>query len=223
MNEKKIVIWFLRHGRTRGNEEKKYVGSTDEPLSSGGRSDLERAKSEGGYPEKIDVLLSGPSKRCRETAALLFPEKMTEMHLIPEWTETDFGEFEYRTFEELDGNPAYQAWLDSGGTIGFPGGENREEFIRRCLRGWEKAKKILEECLAEKSGGPVLAAAFMSGGNIMAILSSLCGGDFYDYSCENGGGYICCFSPGEDSVPEEGRADSGVCILSRKHPQTGCR
>lgn len=50
----------------------------------------------------------------------------------------DFGAFEGHNYQELAGDPAYQRWIDSGGTLPFPEGESREEFIRRNVAGYEK-------------------------------------------------------------------------------------
>ena len=50
--------------------------------------------------------------------------------------ECDFGDFENKNYKELSGNPDYQAWIDSGGTLPFPGGEDSEAFRIRCREGF---------------------------------------------------------------------------------------
>ena len=68
----------------------------------------------------------------------------------------DFGAFEGHNYQELSGDPAYQRWIDSGGTLPFPEGESREEFIRRNVAGYEKMlyymKMILERSAASEQG-----------------------------------------------------------------------
>ncbi len=49
----------------------------------------------------------------------------------------DFGQFEGKNYEELKDNPDYQKWIDSNGTLPFPGGEPREQFIRRSMEGFD--------------------------------------------------------------------------------------
>ena len=49
--------------------------------------------------------------------------------------ECDFGDFENKNYKELSGNPDYQAWIDSGGALPFPGGEDPEGFRNRCRGG----------------------------------------------------------------------------------------
>ena len=70
----KRQICFIRHGITAGNEQKKYIGSTDEPISDAGRKCLIKRASEGIYGTP-DIVFSSPMKRCIETAQILFPEK----------------------------------------------------------------------------------------------------------------------------------------------------
>ena len=64
------------------------------------------------------------------------------MQVIPEWTEIDFGLFEGKNHRELSGNMAYQEWIDSNGTLPFPEGESREEFIDRSIAGLKSLKSM---------------------------------------------------------------------------------
>lgn len=188
----KLRIRFVRHGLTASNEAHKYLGKSDEGLSERGREKLRERVADG-------FLFVSPMRRCRETAEILFPGK--EGICIPEWTEIDFGEFEGRSFEKLKDEPAYQAWLTSGGRLPFPQGESREEFIARSMRGYERMleylktyqhnereKSVFEGSAAERESA---VTAVVNGGTIMAVCSSLFGGDYFDYQIDCGGEYIC--------------------------------
>lgn len=129
-----IRLTLIRHGATLSNKEGRYLGKTDEALSPEGIGRLEKSVTEGNYPA-ADILFSGPMKRCLETAQILHPGQVPI--IIPKWTEMDFGAFEGHNYKELSGDPDYQRWIDSGGTLPFPGGESREEFIRRSVAGYE--------------------------------------------------------------------------------------
>lgn len=130
-----IRLTLIRHGATLSNKEGRYLGKTDEALSPEEIGMLKKAVTGGNYPA-AGLLFSGPMKRCLETAQILYPGQVTI--LIPEWTEMDFGVFEGHNYKELSGDPDYQKWIDSGGTLPFPEGESREEFIRRSVAGYEK-------------------------------------------------------------------------------------
>lgn len=180
----KVKITWIRHGMTKANEEHRYLGKTDEPLSEKGIRLLEE-KKKNYSGQKTDLVYASPMKRCVETAGLLFP---AEPVLIPAWEEMDFGQFEGKNYEELKDNPDYQKWIDSNGTLPFPGGETREHFIARCMEGFDWMMDDIRKA-AESS-----AAAVVHGGTIMAVLSSLTGGEYFDFQVKNGEGYETVFT-----------------------------
>ena len=176
--EQKIEIWLIRHGMTEGNRHQRYIGVTDEPLCEEGRELLGKFT----YPKPQAVFVS-PLKRCLETAAILFGDP--KVRIIDQLAECDFGEFENKNYQELDGNEHYQSWIDSGGLLPFPGGESREEFKRRNVTGFQKA---VNGCLRN---GISLAALVVHGGTIMNVMEEYADEDrsFYDWHVQNGKGY----------------------------------
>lgn len=144
-----IRLTLIRHGATLSNKEGRYLGKTEEALSPEGIRALKQAVAEGICPT-ADFLFSGPMKRCLETAQILYPGQT--LVRIPEWTEMDFGVFEGHNYKELSGNPAYQRWIDSGGTLPFPEGESREEFIRRSVAGYENMLRHMKTIRKENAG-----------------------------------------------------------------------
>lgn len=176
----------MRHGETAANKEHRYLGRTDETLSIEGKENLLQYEKQGKYP-KADMVFISPMKRCKETAQLLYATVTTRE--IPEWTEMDFGDFEGKNYTELQHDERYQAWIDSNGTMPFPNGESREMFIRRCMQGMDKFIQSLYEEMADRKIENV--AAVVHGGTIMALLSSICGGEYFDYQVKNGEGFVC--------------------------------
>mgnify|MGYP002987563148 FL=1 len=150
-------MWLIRHGKTEGNKLARYIGTTDEPLCQEGTDFLKKMD----YPEVQDIYVS-PLKRCVQTAEILFPGK--PVHIIEELAECDFGEFENKNYKELEGNAKYQAWIDSNGTLPFPGGESREGFKYRSLTGFQKA---VTQCIRKNVD---TAALVIHGGTIMNIM-----------------------------------------------------
>lgn len=132
---------------------------------------------------KPQAVFVSPMKRCVQTAEILFPGK--EQRIIRELSECDFGAFENRNYKELSGNADYQAWVDSGGSLPFPGGESREAFKERSLSGFALA---VEECIQKDLKS---AALVVHGGTIMNIMEEY--GEpkraFYEWHVGNGGGY----------------------------------
>lgn len=205
-------LYLIRHGKTCGNTLGRYIGTTDESLCERGREEL----AHFSYPRMARVFVS-PMKRCRETAGILFPG--CPQTVIPELRECDFGEFENRNYRELDGNERYQAWIDSGGTLPFPGGESREAFQERCLRGFREVLALLrDEVKQEDQEGfqessrqklykgdfenkevPDPVALVVHGGTIMSILDRLSvpHEDYYHWQTKNGEGFYCRYEENE--------------------------
>lgn len=183
-------VIFIRHGKTSGNLEKRYVGRTDESLSEVGKKELCEKVLEGRYPS-IDGLIISPMKRCLETASILYHDRILKGDYIAEegLREMDFGLFEYKNFEELDGDPEYQKYLDSGGYRNFPEGETLQAFEERCVKGFSDAMQhVLEK---KETAGTIGVVAH--GGTIMALMNRLCTTkkSYYDWMLDNGAFYIC--------------------------------
>ena len=161
--------WILiRHGMTRGNLEGRYIGCrTDEPLCPEGIDALKQK----AFPP-VHYVFASPMKRCLETAAILFPNIPVE--IVPDFRECDFGLFENKNYSELNGRADYQAWIDSGGELPFPGGESRKSFSARSVA----AFRSLPPC-GEKEN----RALIVHGGTIMAIMEAMASpkGSYYDF------------------------------------------
>lgn len=186
--ENQVKLVLIRHGATASNKEHRYLGKSDETLCKEGISSLIKAKYAGIYPE-VDYLFSSPMKRCLQTARILYSSK--EPVIIPEWEEMDFGAFEGKNYTELQGDIRYQAWIDSNGTLPFPEGESREDFIARCERGFHRMLKYLSDLPCNEHRFNITAGMIVHGGTIMSLLSRYRGGEYFDYQVSNGSGYFC--------------------------------
>ena len=212
-------ILLIRHGVTKGNAERRYIGSTDESLLP---SEAERfGKMRRALLEKnacfaqLTRVFVSPLKRCRETAALLFPEAFPIA--VPDLRECDFGEFEYRNYEELKDEPAYQTFIDTMGASGFPGGESREGFSKRCAEAFSsvcrEAVRDRGETAGRKAEEPLVFV--VHGGTIMAVMEAFAEPhrDYYDWQVKPGEGYAGSF------VLREGRpVIEGAKSLFEKPP-----
>ena len=84
--ENQVTTVWIRHGNTDANQERRYPGKTDEPLSEEGKQALFVCKEKGCYP-KIKYLFSIPMARCLQTAEILYPN--LHPYIIPEWQERE--------------------------------------------------------------------------------------------------------------------------------------
>ena len=86
-------IYLIRHGLTAGNEEKRYIGRTDQPLSQKGMVALK-----GRNVPLADEIVISPMLRCRQTAELLFPGRRYQV--IDDFRECDLGKIEGKNYLE---------------------------------------------------------------------------------------------------------------------------
>ena len=178
--EDKITLMLIRHAAADSNLQRRYLGRTDEPLCEKGRKELLSLK-DGLKAFGPQLIFSSPMKRCLQTAKIVFGEAPV---IIDEWTETDFGRFELKSYEELKDDPDYRQWIESRGELRVCGTESRSELVKRSLKGLRKAVNISSE------KGALKAAAVVHGGTIMALLSSLTKEDYYSFQSKCGQGYI---------------------------------
>lgn len=166
-------VIFIRHGKTKGNNENRYIGFTDEKLSKEGRNEIKRKKHE--YP-KADRIISSPMIRCRETAEIIYGNIY---EVYDELKECNFGDFENKNFEELKNNEAYIKWLENNCETSFPNGESRLGFQVRCCKCFEKI--ILNNKIDR-------IAFVVHGGTIMSIIEKFYykKTSFYEWQIKNG-------------------------------------
>lgn len=175
-----MIVILIRHGKTKGNLEHRYVGTTEESLCEEGTQKLREYKEKGLYPD-VEYIYTSPQKRCVESARILYPGR--KYITCEDFRECDFGEFEYKNYIELKDNENYQNWIDSNGSLDFPGGEGVAEFKDRCQQAFEH---IISSSKGEK------LAFLIHGGTIMSILHkyALPHKDYYDWQIGNGEGFI---------------------------------
>ena len=179
-------LLLLRHAQTAGNLAHRYLGRTDEGLCPEG---IALAREKAALLPEVEAVYASPMRRCRETAELLFPGQTPVV--VPGMQETDFGAFEYKTYEELKTDPAYCAWLDTAGKGPIPGGEDGPTVERRVLAALDGLLPRLPE-----TGW---AALVVHGGTIMTILAArgLPERGYYDWQVGACRGFVV--------VPEDGK------------------
>ena len=185
-------ILFIRHGATPGNQQGRYVGRTDEPLSQLG---VQQAQELGRQNLQADQIYTSPAKRTVQTAQLAFPGRAWVEE--PRLWEADFGAFEGKTAQELEGDNRYSVWVESGCTLPIPEGESVTSFKQRC-------RQAFLDCMAQQSEGSCTAFV-IHGGCIMAILEALAvpHKGFYDYHIGNAQALRCTMEENVLHILEE--------------------
>jgi probable phosphoglycerate mutase len=122
---------LLRHGQTPLSDEKRFAGVGDFPLTETGLAQAKAAARVLG-DRGIDVIVSSPLSRCRDTAAEIAAVTGAEIRVEDGFRETDFGDWEGHTFAEAQERwPAeMDAWL-ADPSVAPPGGESFTDTSRR--------------------------------------------------------------------------------------------
>lgn len=183
-----MIINLIRHGKTKGNLEKRYIGITDDELLEEEKSDLRKKV----YPY-CDKVYSSPMKRCIQTVSVLYPHMKPVV--ISDFRECDFGIFEGHNYVELSCEPLYQTWIDSGGNMDFPQGERISDFKNRVVKAFDSMIS------ASQNTHDGVVSVVVHGGTIMAVLEHFEDShEYYRWQCANGSGYVCDYKDGVITV-----------------------
>ena len=131
-----MTIYLIRHGKTEANEKHLYCGSTDLPLSEGGKAELLQLHYD--IP-KARFLTSG-MQRTNETLKVLFGDVSYEE--VPAFREVDFGIFEMHSYQELKELPEYQTWCSGDNEANIPPqGESGRQMRQRVLKAFSELRE----------------------------------------------------------------------------------
>ena len=179
---KSYVIHLIRHGLTVANKEGRYAGQTDYPLCPEGETELLALKEQYDYPP-ADAYFVSPLTRCRQTLNILYDTPPAIE--VPDLRECNFGDWEDKPAKELSADPIFIEWMEKGGMVTPPNGENSEDFSKRVCGAFET---IVEGMMRSKIFETVIVA---HGGTLMAILAAygLPKASMQEWLCANGCGY----------------------------------
>jgi probable phosphoglycerate mutase len=129
---------LLRHGETPLSLEKRFSGRGDAALTDRGTAQA-KAAAERLAGAGIDVIVSSPLRRTRQTADLVAARTGAQVVVEDGFAETDFGEWEGATFGEIGKRAPEElrAWLDDP-TIAPPGGESMATTATRVAAARER-------------------------------------------------------------------------------------
>ena len=169
-----VVQIFL----TQDNQEKRYQGRRDVPLCPQGLAQLCRAD----FAPKTVMITS--LQRTRQTAEVLFPD--AELVVADGLKEMDFGVFEGRNYREMEHDPQYRAWVETGCEGRCPGGESKAEFCQRVCTAFAA---LVDAALA--AGEPQLVIV-AHGGTQMAALERFAvpHKNYYSWCAPTAGGFV---------------------------------
>ena len=129
-----MKIYFVRHGETFWNKEKKIQGQSDIPLNEYG-IELAYVTADAMKDISFDIVYSSPLLRAKETADILVKDRNLEVYTDSRLVEMSFGEGEGESLPEIHTHPEmklYNFIHNPGEYIPPIGGETFEELYIRC-------------------------------------------------------------------------------------------
>lgn len=132
-----VRVLLLRHGQTEMSAAGVFSGRSDPDLTDLGVEQARRAASclaaRQDAGEGIDRIISSPLARTRQTAAAVADRLGLDVEVDDNLIETDFGEWEGLTFDEVHRRwpDEHAAWVGDT-TVPTVGGESMAAVERRC-------------------------------------------------------------------------------------------
>jgi broad specificity phosphatase PhoE len=165
------TILIARHGQSDWNQEKRWQGHADRPLTERGREQAQALADRLAHIE-LDAVYSSDLQRARDTAAVVAESQGLELRQLPELREVDVGSWSGLTRAEAEERfpEGFARWRD--GYPGWKDGETYEAMTDRVLR-------AVDEIAEEHEGGRVLVVSH--GGPIRAIHAAALGLDVHSY------------------------------------------
>lgn len=158
-----MKIYLVRHGETPWNEEMRYQGQTDVPLSERGRKQAEALREVHFGSQKSSVRIqkvySSDLQRACETAKIIAGHE--DIVMLKELREVNYGVFEGVLLEDIKKKymDVLQQWWRDPLKARIPDGESLEELHERVLRCYTEIVRAHleknEDVLIVSHGGPL--------------------------------------------------------------------
>jgi len=158
------TVYFVRHGQTEYNVQRRLQGWNDSPLSPQG---IEQARilAKALAPLEIRHALASPLGRAQQTAAIIREEAGIPMEATPALREVSFGAFEGHTLDELEIHfpGMWAARMADKWNYRPPQGESNAEAVPR-------AREVVKRIESWGNGGPLLIIAHFAINRIILSL-----------------------------------------------------
>ena len=185
-----VELFVLRHGETTWNREGRMQGHLNAPLTELG---VEQAVTQRNIMTEQDLsgfcVLSSPSGRAVETAAIALGPLVTEITTDPDLREVGVGEWTGRLRAELIDPTEWQVTAD--GVLELydmaPGGEGLAGLEARCARFLARLEGPHVLVTHGITSRMIRALALGNGPNVtLAMLSEMPGGQGVVYHVKDG-------------------------------------
>ncbi len=160
------LIFLLRHGEVVLAETRRFIGSTDVPLSERGEAQA-AAQAERLRAVPLAALYSSDLERARRTGEIVGAPHGLAPIVVPALREMAMGRWERLTAEEIERREpeAFRVWMGKVGEFAFPEGESVPDLATRAWPAFER--------LAVLHAGSAIAVVAHGGTNRVLLCRAL--------------------------------------------------
>lgn len=178
-----VTVYFLRHGQTQYNAEKRFYGVSDIGLSAEG---VAEALNAAAFLKNVvfEAVYASPLSRARETAEIAMEKNAapTDIAYIEGLREVNFGDWEGMKADEIEArfSPDWREYIAAYQQFTFPNGDSIGAYN-------ERAKNYMGGFIKRHTSGNILIVSHK--GFILSGISSLLHGDcryMFNYDLDTG-------------------------------------
>lgn len=165
-----MTFYFVRHGETDWNVQKKIQGTTDVPLNENGlRQARELAEKLVREEYVIDRAYTSPLLRAQATAQTAANALGIECVILSDLSEMDLGEWEGDNWPNIEKQygEVYYYWNSHRRYVRTPNGESYNEVLRRVFR-------ALEYIMRHENGNVLVVSHSAIMFSLQCYLAGLC-------------------------------------------------
>lgn len=159
-------VHLIRHGVTESNRQLRYMGRSEEGLSSEGRWQARQLALRAATLD-LAALYCSPLRRARDTAEIVGQPHRLRPEIAADFTELDLSRWEGLTGDEIEARDgeAWQTWCADPARLRLPGIESLAVLQQRVRRGMEG--------LVRRHAGSTIAIVTHDGVVRIAVLNCL--------------------------------------------------
>jgi broad specificity phosphatase PhoE len=152
------TLWFVRHGRTAWNDQRRVQGNTSVGLTSEGRKQIKSLLPliKGWGPQ---ALYSSPLARATESAQIIADAVSLTVTKLPNLIELDVGDWLGKTEDELRVFKSWMTYQRNPTLAAPPHGESIRHLSKRVVSAIDKLLESKQGKVLIVSHGDVIRAA----------------------------------------------------------------
>jgi len=127
-----MLLYFIRHGQTDWNREKRIMGRRPVPINDTGKEGVQKT-AEFLADEGIDMIYSGTLKRTTQTAEIFSNVWGVDIQEDSRLDESPFEQWAGKRYKELRGDPDFKLYTAKPTQSNFSENESHSDVIKPAL------------------------------------------------------------------------------------------